>query len=72
MKAKKSDDDSVFIPYDDENLSHVLAGPDYGQPESGSKEKAWSELYSKEYPQFVSEICEKLLKNYPLKITGLA
>ena len=60
MKGKSSDREPVFIPYDDENLEHVMAGPDYGQPESSS---AWSELDSDEYPEFVSTLAEKILKN---------
>jgi hypothetical protein len=56
----------TFIPYDDENLEHVMAGPDYGQPNSSSN--AWTELDSKEYPDFVEEISFKIIKHPVLKI----
>lgn len=68
MKHEKSDSDPIFIPYNDEQLEHVMAGPDYGQVDSGSKESAWSELDSKEYSDFVFDIASKILKRSPLKI----
>jgi hypothetical protein len=49
----------IFVEYDDENLSHVLPGPDYGQ-RCGSN--AWHETGSVEYPKFVREIKSKILK----------
>jgi hypothetical protein len=58
-------DDSIFVPYDDNDINHVQAGPDYGQPSSSS---AWSEIDSVEYPEFVSMIEEKILKTRPLKV----
>lgn len=45
-----------------------MAGPDYGQPESGSKETAWNELSSKEYPQYVSQVRRKILKGTFFKV----
>jgi hypothetical protein len=57
MKHGNSDDDPVFVEYNDENLEHVNAGPDYGQPNSSS---AWQETDSIEYPAYVSEIQEKI------------
>ena len=68
MKHEQSDSDPIFIPYDDNNMEHVMAGPDYGQVDSGSKESCWSELDSKEYPDFVSDIASKILKRSSLKI----
>ncbi len=67
MKGK-SLNHPIFIPYDDENLEHVSAGADYGQPESGSKKTYWTELDSKEFPDLVVEISEKILKNPFLKL----
>ena len=62
MKSKKSDSDGpIFIPYDDENIEHVLAGPDYGQVDTGSKSTAWSELDSKEYEDFVEYLAERII-----------
>ena len=69
MKHKKSNNGPIFIPYNDENMEHVMAGYDYGQVDSGSKETAWSELESKEYPDFVSDIKTKILKRPVFKIT---
>jgi hypothetical protein len=66
MNRKNSMNDAVFVPYDDDNIEHVLAGPDYGQPESSS---AWTELDSVEYPDFVKEIEEKIIVFPHLKIT---
>lgn len=31
-----------FVPYDDNNLDHVIAGPDYGQP-GNHHDYRWSE-----------------------------
>ena len=56
----------VFVPYNDEKLEHVMAGPDYGQPNSASN--AWTELDSKEYPDFVIDLSFKILKHPLLKI----
>ena len=68
MKHEPSDDEPPnFIPYDDENLEHVLAGPDYGQPESSSH--AWTELDSKEYPDYVLEVASKIIR-HPIKIVA--
>ena len=66
MNSKKTSDDSVFVPYDDNNIEHVLAGPDYGQIDSSS---AWNEIDSLEYPNYVAEIEEKILAFSHLKIT---
>lgn len=65
MKNKKSYDNPILVPYDDNNMEHVLAGPDYGQVDSGSKETAWIEIDSKEYPDFVSDIATKILLKRP-------
>ena len=72
MKGKKSDDGPMFIPYDDENIEHVVAGPDYGQVDTGSKSTAWTELDSYEYKDYVDYITEKIINKrikvvYPLK-----
>lgn len=67
MKHKRSHD-AVFVEYDDNNIEHVTAGPDYGQPESGSKETAWNELSSKEYPNYVSHVRRKILKGTFFKV----
>lgn len=64
MKHKSSSCEPVFIPYDDENLEHVMAGPDYGQPDSSS---AWTELDSDEYPEFVSTLASEILKHSVVK-----
>jgi hypothetical protein len=61
MNGKNSDKSSSFVPYDDENLEHVSAGPDYGQPWSSSN--AWTEVRSKKYPEFVAEVMDKILSN---------
>jgi len=68
VRRDESNDNSVFVPYDDNNIEHVLAGPDYGQPESSS---AWSEIDSIEYSDYVSDIEEKILAFSYLKITKL-
>jgi hypothetical protein len=68
VSHEQSDSDPIFIPYDDENMEHVTAGPDYGQTDSGSKETAWSELDSKEYPKYVSEIASMILLRRKFKI----
>jgi hypothetical protein len=64
MKHKPSCRDPVFVEYDDGNLEHVLAGPDYGQPDSSS---AWNEIDSKEYPEYVSTLSSQILKNAVIK-----
>ena len=56
----------TFIPYDDESLEHVMAGPDYGQPNSASN--AWTELDSKEYSDFVEDLSFKIIKHPIVKI----
>ena len=32
MKHETYEETGVFVPYDDENLKHIEAGPHYGQP----------------------------------------
>ena len=68
MKHENSSYEPIFVSYDDENIDHVLNGPDYGQPPTSSKKTVWSELDSDEYPEYVEEICKKILKSLPLKI----
>jgi len=68
MRDENSDDEPPnFIPYDDENLEHVLAGPRYGQPESSSH--AWTELDSREYIDYVLEVASKIIR-HPIKIVA--
>ena len=67
MKNKNSDDGPNFIPYDDENIDHVSAGPDYGQVDTGSKSTAWSEIDSEEYDDYMWYISEKII-NRKIKI----
>lgn len=59
MKNKNSSRDPIIIPYDDENMDHVVSGPDYGQPWSSSH--AWTEPDSVEYDDFVLEITNKII-----------
>jgi len=66
MNHENTLNDSIFVEYDDNNMEHVLAGPDYGQPDSSS---AWNEIDSIEYPDYVAEIEEKILAFPYLKIT---
>ena len=66
MRRNNSEDDPSFIEYDDDNMEHVLAGPDYGQPNSAS---AWSEIDSSEYPSYVNDIKNKILSRR-FKITS--
>ena len=66
MRRRKIEPRLIFVPYDDNNIEHVLAGNDYGQPNSSS---AWSETDSSEYPDFVEFIEEKILNTTPLKVT---
>lgn len=68
MKHEMSESDPIFVPYDDNNMEHVMAGPQYGQVDSGSKDTAWSEMESKEYPDYVSEIVTKILNHRNFKI----
>lgn len=67
MKNKNSDVGPNFIPYDDENIDHVLSGPDYGQVNTGSKSTAWSEIDSEEYDDYLWHISEKII-NRKIKI----
>lgn len=67
MKNKKSDEGPTFIPFDDENIEHVMAGPDYGQVDTGSKSTAWAELESAEYDDYVLYISEKII-NKKIKV----
>ena len=53
----------TFIPYDDENLEHVMAGPDYGQPDN-SGSYGWTELDSIEYEDYVNDMISKILKTH--------
>ena len=66
MKHNNSDDGPMFIPYDDNNMEHVMAGPDYGQPNSSST--SWTEIDSLEYTEFVKEVASKILQHSVLKI----
>jgi len=61
---KSSNIEPVFVEYDDNNMSHVLPGPDYGQPSSSS---AWLEKDSKEYIDFV-HILYSMIINNPVKL----
>ena len=65
MKHENSNIEPIFVPYDDNNIAHVKACPDYGQPESSS---AWNEYDSIEYPDYVNEVEEKILKFSLLKL----
>ena len=67
MKNKNSDDGPNFIPYDDENIDHVMSGPDYGQVDTGSKSTAWSEIDSEEYDDYLWYISKKII-NRKIKI----
>lgn len=63
MKGKKLEDPGPsFIQYDDENIEHVLAGPDYGQIDTGSNSTAWTEMESKEYNDFVDYLTDKIIR----------
>ena len=64
MKDKNPEGCSGFVPYDDNNLEHVSAGPDYGQPWSSSH--AWLETHSVEYVNFVSDVMGKILQHSSL------
>lgn len=68
MKGKKSDNGPTFIPFDDENIEHVMSGPDYGQVDTGSKSTAWTEMESDEYEDYVDYITEKII-NRKVKVT---
>jgi hypothetical protein len=48
-----------FIPYDDENLEHVISGTDYGQPWSASN--AWNEIDPIENPGFIQDLGNKII-----------
>lgn len=62
MSRENSEISPVFVEFDDENLEHVLAGPDYGQADSSSF--GWTELDSKEYPDFVKSLASKISSNH--------
>lgn len=64
MKRKNSLTAPEFVEYNDNNLAHVSAGPDYGQPHSQS---CWNEVDSLEYPDYVEEIRRRILTR-PMKI----
>jgi len=44
--------ESDFVEYDDNNIQHVMCGPDYGDP-SDSKQHSWNIESSSEYIQFI-------------------
>ena len=63
-KTKISKDCPSFVPYDDENIEHVMAGVDYGQTASyPHTSSTWDETDSSEYPDYVSHICDKISRN---------
>lgn len=64
MRHPNKSDAPNFVEYNDNNLEHVLAGPDYGQPHSQS---CWNEVDSLEYPDYVEEIRHRIL-THPIKI----
>jgi len=58
MKTKNDDEDGaaeIFIPYNDDNIQHVLAGPEYGQPWR-TGHVAWNEFDSIEFKDMVEAI----------------
>jgi hypothetical protein len=57
----------IFVPYDDNNLSHVMAGQDYGQIDTGSKSTFWDEIDSPQYSDFVDYLSEKII-NHKIKL----
>lgn len=59
----------IFIPYDDNNLEHVLNGPDYGQVDGLS---AWNEMNSDEYEDYILHIEELILKFPLFKISSFS
>jgi hypothetical protein len=68
MNSKCSSDDSIFVPYDDNNIEHIKNGPDYGQVDGIN---AWNETSSSEYVDYISEIEEKIIKFSISKITPI-
>ena len=56
----------IFVQYNDNDINHVLCGPDYGQIDSSS---AWNEYSSIEYPDYINEIEKKILQFSILKLT---
>jgi len=65
MKHKNSLNAPIFVEYNDNNLEHVKAGPDYGQPSSRS---CWEETDSIEYPDYVEHLKHLILTNDKIKI----
>jgi len=66
MNTKNSDYVPEFVEYNDNNLEHVEAGPDYGQ--TGSRHMGWTELDSSEYPDYVEEITNRIFHHQKIRI----
>jgi len=52
----------IFVPYDDNNIQHVISSPDYGQIDTDSKSTFWNEIDSPEYNDFVDYLTERIIR----------
>jgi len=50
-----------WVQYNDNNIKHVIAGPEYGQPWRGAG-TVWAEYESPEYISWVEEIQSAILR----------
>jgi hypothetical protein len=63
MKTNSSNNENI-VPYDDNNIRHVLAGPDYGQTWSYPyTSSTWDEFDSTEWEDYVDKVLSELQKS---------
>lgn len=67
MKTERNKKKNRFVCYDDNNISHATNGPEYGQPWRGAG-PVWEESESWEYPGWISEIEDNILKRGRIRI----
>jgi hypothetical protein len=61
MEGRRNKNRSRFVQYNDDNITHALAGPEYGQP--WRTDMVWEEIESTDYMDFVNKIQAGILCN---------
>ena len=67
MKTHKNNKNIHTVQYNDNDMSHVTSGPEYGQPWRGANQ-VWEENEADNYVDWVNEIQEAILNRLKIRI----